>query len=127
MRHSSQNRRSDVHGDFDLLKAICQDECVLIGVVLFKELSESFVVGGKGIESVDLLDEGGVEGAGDVGFFDLGEDVEPGIPGAEEEAEVGGINGVEVRAGEGDVGDIELEAALVSETEFVEGDDGAIV
>lgn len=95
--------------------------------MLFKELSESFVVGGKGIESVDLLDEGGVEGAGDVGVLDLGEDVEPGIPGAEEEAEVGGINGVGARAGEGDVGDIELEAALVSETEFVEGDDGAIV
>ena len=56
--------------------------------------------------------------------MELLEDAEPGVEGAEEEAEFGEV---EVGVGEGDFGDVELEAAGVSEAELVEGDEGTVV
>lgn len=117
---------SDGHGDLEVGEAVGEDEGVLVGVVVEVEGVEAVGVVSEGVEGVDGLEEVGSEGAGDLAVLDLLEDVEPGVAGAEEEAEPGEVE-VGVGVGEGDFGDVEFEAAAVGETELVQGDDGAVV
>jgi len=67
-----------------------------------------------------------LESARDLFFFELLDHVHPGVARAEEEADLGEVE-VRVGVGEGDLRGVELEAACVCESEFVEGDDGPVI
>ncbi|KAK7294964.1 hypothetical protein RJT34_17864 [Clitoria ternatea] len=67
-----------------------EDEVVLIGVGFVVESVEG-VFAVEGIEGVDGLDEIGLEGATNLTILELLEDVELGIEGAEEEADLGEV------------------------------------
>ena len=117
------HRGADVHGDLELREAIGEDESVLIG----GGLGVGEIEGGGGgvgelIEGEDALDGVGLEDAIDLRIVDLLEDVRPGVDGAEEESELGELGRVGCGAGEGEVGDVELELAAVGEAELVEED-----
>jgi len=114
----------NVHGDFELLwVAVGEDEVVLIGVG-FVVVGVEGVFAVEGIEGVDGLDEIRLKGAANLTIFQLLEDVEPGIEGAEKEADLGEV---QIGIGEGDSGDDELKATPVGEAKLVEGNDAAIV
>lgn len=53
--------------------------------------------------------------------------MKPGFSGGEEEADLRKLEFWDLGVGEGDVGDVEIEAARVGESEFVEGDGEAVV
>lgn len=79
------------------------------------------------VEGVDALDEVRIERAPYIAFFELLEDMDPGVSGTEKEPDFGEVR---IRVGlirEGDFGDVELEAAFVCEAELVKGDDGSPV
>lgn len=116
--------RSNVHRNFKLLLiAVGEDKIVLIGVLL-----DVFRVEGIGvierIKGVNRLDKIGLKNAGNLAVFELLKDVEPGIEGAEEEANLGKV---ELGVGERNLGDAELKAAGMGKAELIKGDKWAVV
>lgn len=104
---------ANVHRDFESGAAVAEEEDVLVGVGDTVDGVEAIGGGvGEFVEGEDFHDVLGIERASGRDFF---EDLEPGVPGAEEEPDLGQFG----LRGEGDLGEVELEAAVVGEPELV--------
>ncbi|KAK8587289.1 hypothetical protein V6N13_086283 [Hibiscus sabdariffa] len=114
--------RSDGHRYFDITETVRKDQSVLVGrVYLENDVEARFSFGG--LEIGDELDEIGLESAREFAAGDLFEHLHPGVQRGEEEPDFAQVD-VRILVREVDLGDVELEAAGVSEPELVQGDYG---
>lgn len=111
-----------MHGNLEIGKAVGEDESVLIRGRDVVGISKSNGAGRKGVEGEEEFDGVGSEGTGELGVVDLLEDVKPTVTGAEEKTQSGELERGRV-GGEGDGGNVEKEAAAMSEAELIQGDD----